>query len=260
MSRFSMRSPHLPIPAGVARAFAIAGFLLVAAPCAADVVVIDVPLLVRKFPEGFCQLPVTVPFTPTGSQVTIHFAADVYVLVDQGSGPVPVYTDQSIDNVAVVPTTIHNAHSVDNNGDYANCYLDAPVPKVFLFDDPGVGTVPLLEQFASAAPGWDVSQDCFFDNSRSADNDPSDTVGPHDQTGGSLRLGSIKANPSVPDIARTSRTVTGLTPGLSYTLSGWWHAIGGIFTNQVTLKIRITEPESTPVNGGTWGSLKIRYR
>lgn len=263
MSRFSMRSLILPAPAAFTRLFAIAGLVLVAAPCAAsDVVIVDVAPLVRKFPEGFCPLPISVPFTPSGTQVTIHFAADVYV--PNSFGPEPTYTDQAIDNIAVVPSAVHAAHSRANTGRYEGCYLDDSdpevdnaVPSIFMFDE-GIGPVPLLDLFTSGAPGWDVSQDCFYDPGLSAHNNPSGST--PNSTGGSLRLGTVKGTPTVPDIARTSFTLTGLTGGQGYVLSGWWHAIGGIFFNQVKLKIQISEPESTPVNGGTWGSLKIRYR
>jgi hypothetical protein len=258
MTRFPMLSPNLLAPRALSRWLALGGLLLVAAPSAAsDIVIADVPILVRKFPEGFCPLPVTVPFTPTSTTATIHFAADAYVL----QNAVPVYTEQAIDNIAVVPTTVHASHLTANNSFYEFCYIPpvGQVAQLFMIDANDLGSVPLIERFASGASGWDLSQDCYFDISLSAYGDLS--VSPHtDNTGGSLRLGTVKGSPSVPDVARTSYTLTGLTPGLSYTLSGFWRAVDGIATDTVTLKIQVTEPESTPIRGGSWGSLKIHYR
>jgi len=257
MSRFPIHSPKLTMSSARSRWLVLAGLLLVAGPSAAsDVVIADVPILVRKFPEGFCPLPVTVAFTPSSTTATIHFAADAYVL----ESAVPVYTDQAIDNIAVVPSTVYASHLRANDSQYEFCYIPpvGQVAQLFKIDANDLGSVPLIEQFGSGAAGWDLSQDCSFDNSSSAYNDLS--ASPHtDQTGGCLRLGSEKVSPSVPDVARTSYTLTGLTPQLSYTLSGFWRAVGGISSDTVTLKIQVTEPESTPVRGGSWGSLKILY-
>lgn len=223
---------------------------------ATDIELLPPTPLVRKFPESPCPLPITLQFTATGSYATFHAEANVYV----ASPDSLIYTGQALDNVALVPTAVHQAHYVPNV-EYSACYLSSPVDSLFEFDQVSPpGSVPLIETFESGAPSWDLANGAYHDTTRSAHLDPSNTTGPHVEGQACLGLGQRTASPSLGDVGRTSITVNGLTAGVSYTISGWWLCGGGIFPGPVTLTLKVTGPEPTATDRATWGMIKHRYR
>ena len=253
------RSPQpVPMPRLAPAMLALVAGLLPCVAFATDIVVLDPPPLTRKFPENeFCPLPFFYTFVSPGTQVTIHVEANVNVDV---SGT-PTWARQALDNVLLTPTVLHHDNMVLNT-EYDLCYVDAQLDSLLAFDRPELVGTPVHDLFDSNASGWDLTQGAFYyANTRSADRDPSNTSTPHDTTGGSLGLGEESQTPSLGEIARSSKTVTGLVAGASYTLSGWWY-VGPdcIFTNQVSMDFQITAPESTPARRSPWGALKIRYR
>lgn len=246
-----------PSPSRVVAVLVAAALWVPSLARAVDVVLIDPGPLTRKFPENdYCPLPVTYSFTPSGDQVTIHVQANVYV---DNFGTIE-WVRQSLDNVVVAPTTLHDANSVDNV-EYQSCYNDIMVPKILEFDRPAMAVAPLRELFDLSAGGWDLTEGAYYNAAtRSADRDPSNTSSPHDTTGGSLGLGPDSGSQSLTEIAKSSKIVTGLTAGVSYTLSGWWY-VGPdcIASDDVFMKFTVTEP-STAVRRSRWGAVKIRYR
>jgi hypothetical protein len=230
---------------------------------AAEEIILVQPPLIRKFPAfTFCPFPVSLQFTANASTATVHMVANNYVFGPSFEGDPDEfrYAHQGVDNVSVVPLAVHTAHLLDNDlsSDYFTCYSQATVPFIFKFDEIAPGSVPLLETFENAPSGWDMTQGAYYD-SRSAHNDPSSTTG-HTDGVGSLGLGLSSPTPSLSDSARTSVTVTGLTAGQPYVLNGWWVVDNGIFSNDVSLTIKITGPDLTPLGQRTWGSVKRRYR
>jgi hypothetical protein len=241
------------VPRFVVAAVVCAAAFATTAAFATDIVLIEVGPLIRKFPEGFCPLPISLTFTSQGTSCKFYAEANTYV--DDGSSL--VYTRQAIDNVALVPTAVHNANSVANDGTYQFCYEDVSVPTVFLFDQVSPASVPMVETFEQGSGNWDLSEGAYYDNTRSAHSDPSSgnpTAGV-----GCLGIGQETQSPSLNDFGRTSITIDGLTDGASYTLSGWWIVGDGIFTGNATLKLKVTA-ESTPTAQRSWGRLKITYR
>jgi hypothetical protein len=232
-------------------------------PAAADEVILVPPPFVRKFPVfQYCPLPIDLAFTANAATATIHWVANIY-------GPIPdppflVFAHQSIDNVTVVPTAVHAANQTPNdqnsNSDYFVCYSQANVPFFFAFDHVAPGSVPLYELFDSPPSGWDLSQGAYYDPTRSADIDPSNTGGGHTAGVGCLGLGQVQPTPSLSDSARTSVTVTGLTAGQSYVLSAWWRVDDGVANPGASLRIFIIGPDTTPLAERSWGWIKQRYR
>ena len=260
--------PHFRVsrPTSVWSSTLLAALLLapaLAAPlpaAAQDYILVPQPL-VRKFPVfTYCPLPVDLQFTPTSGTVTISWVANIHTATLDP--PFITYTHQSIDNVTVVPQSVHAAHLVPNDENsgsaYFTCYSQANVPFIFGFDQIAPGTVPLYELFDGPPSGWDLTQGAYYDASQSADIDPSGAE-PHTPGVGCLGLGLAQPTPSLSDSARTSVTVTGLTAGQSYVLSAWWRVDDGAEAG-ASLTIRITGPDTTPVAEKTWGWLKRRYR
>jgi hypothetical protein len=220
-----------------------------------DIILAPGPLI-RKFPENFfCPFPIDLPFTANGSMATIHAVGNIYV----NSSGTFLYTNQGIDNVFVVTDADFIAHTATNDGSYSFCYQDANLPTLFLFDQQNLGTAKLAETFATGAVGWDLTQGAYYDNTKSADNDPTVT-GLHNHDGGCLGLGLENATPSLQDSARTSVVVLGLTAGQVYHVTGWWTVGDGIFTDQASLSIKVTGSGATPVAARTWGAVKRSYR
>jgi hypothetical protein len=259
MLRFPLSQPKAPLLPAALLAFAAA--FLQPMPVAAQEVIISPGPLVRKFPENvYCPFPIELEFTATAPFATIHAVANVYTF----SGATSFYTHQAIDNLFVVAHADYLAHSVPNDQAYDICYLGETVPTIFYFDQLPGGTAKLAETFASSASGWDLTQGAYFDGTRSADNDPSnqDPAPPdRDHSGGCLGLGlDVNPTPSPADSARTSITVSGLTAGQSYNVTGWWTVGDGIFTDKASLTIKVTGPGGTPITQRTWGALKGLYR
>jgi len=241
----------------VAAVLALAASPIQPAPAAAqgEIVIISGPLI-RKFPETPCPFPIELEFTAPASTVTIHAIANTYVF----SGGSPIYTHQGIDNIFLTTHADYLAHLVPNTGSYQFCYQDVQVPNIFQFDQLPAGAAKVAEQFATNATNWDLSQGAYFDGTRSADNDPSNTGPTHNNSGGSLGLGIENASPSPADTARTSILVSGLTTGVHYNLTGWWIVGDGIFTDKATLVIKVLGPGAVPVTQKSWGRLKSLYR
>lgn len=244
MTRYPVSLLRLLVSAAAGATLVLAAAVTLPVETAADVVLIEPPVLIRKFPEGICPLPILMTFTASGTSATLHAEANVY------AGQTNDYTRTAIDNIALVPTATLLAHM-----DFLGVGFCTP-DTILKFQELPAGTVPLVETFESGAPGWDLTQGAYLDATRSAPLVPSFSAGTK-----CLGLGLDNTTPAPNVFARTSITVTGLTAGVSYTVSGWWHVeSAAIATDDSRLWLKVTGPDPTPAQGRTWGTLKTLYR
>ena len=238
----------VPLAAGAALVLAAAVIQPVAA-AGADLVLIEPPVLVRRFPDGFCPLPITLTFISSGNFATFHAEANIYAY---SSFLPPAYTQMGIDNVALVPTATHALYSAPIQ------YVACNSVNALKFQDIPAGTVPLIETFESGTPNWDLQNGAYHDATRSAPLVPP-VFAPFTPGAKCLGLG-VETTPSPDARARTSITVGGLTEGVSYTLSFWWIASGpAMAAEDAKLWLKVTGPDPTAARRSSWGTLKIRY-
>ena len=214
----------------------------------------------RKFPQGtFCPLPLDLSFDADGPEITLRISTHT-VNYFNDSNQQNQWSQQQLDNICVVTEADYQAHHgpLGALGGPFGCYIGAPVTETFYFQE--AGTIPLKEQFiADPSPnGWDVSNGCYWIPTTTGPNDPG-TEKNFDPTG-CLALGTFEAGLSLSDSAFTTKTVTGLTAGEHYRMTGWWNVddmeLGDIF---VTVRI-YGVGGVTPIALRTWGGLKRRFR
>jgi hypothetical protein len=166
----------------------------------------------RKFPVFFyCPIDptLTLTFTAAGPEAILSVAADNF------TGP--SWNAQVVDNLAVVPQSVFQAHQVVTPG-YETCY-DRPVgnPPTPGYDFAAGAPEAYLNLFDTGAAGWDLGAYAFYNNSSSAPRDPAAGA---DTGGGGLALGNTDDGAVR---ATASTLVTGLVPGTTYVVTGWWY-------------------------------------
>ena len=206
----------------LARSFYLASALLLALVSAAPAQEIVTKPIVRKFPQGvFCALPVDITFISPGTSVRVEFKALRFV--DDGFGD-QLFTEQLIDNVTLATTAVHQANfgpppAGSGLDECYNCNGVFTHTQYFYFNR--FATLPLKEQFDlnPASRGWDMSHSAYWNTIQSA---PRNVETNTDFSGGCLLLGDQGPQPDPYGIS--SKEITGLTPGTSYSLSAWWSA------------------------------------
>lgn len=238
-------------------AAALAALVATVAPPASAQELITPPVKDRRFPQGvFCPLPIDVAFVANGPTATIRFSTNVF-LFDNNDQAVE-WSEQYLDNIAVAPISVYNANLGAPGGYSSDCYFGETIATRFYFQN--AGALPLLDTFDTdpVSRGWDMSQGAYWSGNGTAPHDPGTEL---DFTpSGSLGLGQDSANPSLSDSAVTSVTVSGLTAGGTYVLTGWWDA-RNVVLGQTFLTIRVYGTQGpTPIVRRTLGELKRRYR
>lgn len=216
----------------------------------------------RLFPRFvFCPLPFDVQFTADGPEATLRISTSTVNYFDTNLGEA-TWSHQQIDDICITHEDDYVAHHGPLVGYGTDCYIGAPITETFYFQD--AGAIPLKELFPATGPdpattGWDLTHGCSWNTGSTAPNDPSTG----DRTlQGCLDLGQFNPALSLSDSAYTTRTVTGLTAGQNYRLTGWWNVQTGTFeVGDVFLTVRIYGTgDPTPVVTRTWGALKRVYR
>ena len=216
-----------------ALAVTLAAILAASVSSAQDLV--PIRTIVRKFPQSFCPIPdLGVQFTAISNKVTVEFSANTSYL------GTPI--EQSIDDLCIadafqVQTNIALCSSCES--------FEGDTVSMFLFNnfDPSGQVITWLERFDTdpVGRGWDMTHGAIYDPTDygGACNDP-----------GSLRL--VNNGPCADSLARTSITVTGLIPGQSYNLTGFWSA-QQMVPDHSYLKIRITD-QGYNLSQSAWGA------
>jgi hypothetical protein len=166
----------------------------------------------RAFPVFFyCPIDpaLTLTFTASGSQAILSFSADNY------SGT--QWAGHVVDNVAIVPQSVFNANQVLSPG-YETCYSAPGSPNTKGYDFINGSPEAYLNLFDAGANGWDLGTLGYYNNFNSAPRNP--TTG-GDLTGGGLGLGEVD-DPHTR--VTVSTLVSGLVPGTTYVVTGWWYA------------------------------------
>ncbi len=213
----------------------------------------------RKFPEFlFCPIPLEMSFVANKATATLRFSTTtVNYLYSDFQGTQQRWAHQSIDNICVVPENVYLANRGPLAGSAADCYLNAPVAETFYFHT--AGTIPLKEDFSvlPSATGWDLSHGAYWYETRTAPNNPA--TGSGEIPLGSLGLGPDTPSHALTDSAFTTRQVSGLTPGTTYRVTGWW-AVESMQEDKIFLTVAVLDDSATPIARTTWGALKSRFK
>ena len=167
----------------------------------------------RHFPVFFyCPIdPVaTLTFTATGTEAILSFSADNY------TGQ--TWNAMAVDNVAIVPQSVFNAHQVLTSG-YETCYIPPGPPNTPGYNFVGGSPEAYLNLFDTGTTGWDLGLYGYYDSSHSAPRNPAASP-PIDTSGGGIGLGNTD---DLAVRATVSTRVTGLVPGTAYVVTGWWY-------------------------------------
>jgi len=169
----------------------------------------------RRFPVFFfCpldHLSFDMTFFADGDAAVITFAADNR----NASG---VFNGHKIDNIAIADHLSFSSNLVVTPG-FETCYASPGQSDTPAYDfDAFFAVNAYLELFDTNAGGWSTSSGAAFLPGSSAPRFPVSGSG---QTGGSLALGSSGLGPVR---ISTSKTITGLTAGTTYVVTGWWSA------------------------------------
>lgn len=165
----------------------------------------------RRFPAQFCPID--------NDDFILEFVADTsrarLTFKVRNFGLLGGFLGHQLDNVAVVDRTTFLANRVVTPG-YSFCYQSPGHLNTKGYDFSAAGTTEsFLDLFDADADGWDLTNRAFFATSSAPRNPP---VG-NDNTGRSIGLGK-SADGDVE--VSTSVLVSGLTPGVTYVITGWW--------------------------------------
>jgi hypothetical protein len=219
----------------------------------------------RKFPQGvFCPFPFDVSFTADGSDITLRISTSTVNYLYDPQTFETHWSHQQLDNICVVPESEYAAHHGPLGSYSGDCYFPHPdnqLTETFYFQD--AGAIPLEELFPStgddpANRGWDLTHGCSWNANATAPNDPGTDAS--FAPSGCLDLGQFDAALSLSDSAYTTRTVTGLTAGQQYRLTGWWN-VDDMQEGKIFMTVQIFGSNNpTPIVRRTWGAHKSRYR
>jgi hypothetical protein len=191
----------------------------------------------RVFPVFFwCPIDpaLTLSFTAEGPEAILTVSGNNFT----GSS----WNAQAIDNLAVVPLSVFQAHQLVTPG-YETCYSSPGVNNTPGYDFAGGSPAAYLDLFDANASGWDLGAYAFWNGGSAAPRDPATG---QDLSGGSLALGhtgdgSVRAS--------ASTHLTGLVPGTTYVVTGWW------YTQQLTsldLDVDFNLPKTLSVPGASF--------
>ena len=218
---------------------------LVATTClCADVFAQKLQITVeRRFPSNWC--PFDTPFIGTFQSDTGIIRLTFTTTNGHDDGQFTFF-DSRLDNVMIVQAAEFNANSQPNE-DF--CYVGNIVPVYTGNAAQGAPVVPLFEPFSP--PG----SEC-----------PWDELNGSAITGDYIALGNAGLGEAT---VSTSVVVSGLTPGVDYTIHGDWHADGFLDTplcvpGSVCLEVRVDDVTQgcgpLPTEESTWGRIKALYR
>jgi hypothetical protein len=127
---------------------------------------------------------------------------------------------QRLDNMTVVAKSVFDAHRLVTPG-FSSCYLSPGPPNYKGYDFSAAGTTEnFLDLFDTGAAAWDLTNYGWFDNTSFNASAPRDPATGADRTGGALALGHFEDGAVT---VGTDFTVTGLSVGTVYVLTGWWY-------------------------------------
>jgi hypothetical protein len=237
---------------------ALAGAAVTAVPLHAQDELLVPKVIKRPFPQGvYCPLPFDMVFTANATSAVLRISTTTVNFSDDNNNGDPAWSDQRLDNICVSPDKAYNA----NLGTYLyDCYYPHPEARLTsVFEFQNAGALPLKETFTSdpAVSGWDVTHGAYWNPTSTAPNDPD-----NDQSltpTGALGLGAFDPAFSLTDSAYTTKSVTGLTKGSVYHVTGWWY-VGGMNLEKILLTVVVLGPNATPIARSSWGMLKRKYQ
>jgi len=173
----------------------------------------------RRFPSFYCPIDndsFDLSFAAATDRVKIKIQGNNFT----GTGS---WLTQRLDNMVVVPKSVFDAHRLITPG-WSACYQPPGPANYPGYDFSAAGTIEnFLDLFDANAAAWDLTNYGWWEQA-DAINDPNasaprnSTTGA-DRTGGALALGRQEDGAVT---VSTDFTVTGLSPGTLYVLTGWW--------------------------------------
>jgi hypothetical protein len=170
----------------------------------------------RRFPTAYCPTDndtFDLTFTAATDRVKIRIEADNF---NGGT-----FNEQRLDNMVIVPKSVFDANRAVHPN-FTACFLNPPGPANYPgYNFSAAGTTEtFFDQFPSNAAQWNLSNYGWWDNVSFNAGAPNNSASGSDRSGGALALGR-ETDGSVR--VSTDITVTGLTPGTLYIVTGWWH-------------------------------------
>jgi hypothetical protein len=189
-----------------------AGFIVLGA--AADAAAFT-KTLDRRFPSSYCPIDndsFDLTFTAITDRIKIKISGNNL----NGSGS---WLEQRLDNMVIVPKSVFDAHRLVTPG-FSFCYQDPGPANYPGYDFSAAGTPEsFLDLFDSNAAAWDLTNYGWYDDTSFNASAPRDPAVGADRNGGALALGRQEDGFVT---VSTDFTVTGLTPGTLYVVTGWW--------------------------------------
>jgi hypothetical protein len=173
----------------------------------------------RRYPQfTYCPLDnddYDLTFTATSDRAKITLSVNNLKASDQ------TWLAHRFDNIAVLPKTLFDANR-HVTGNFEFCFVNPPGPANYPGYNFSAANTPetFIDLFDTNAALWDLTNYGFFDTTTPQSSAPRDSVSGNDRSGGSLSLG-LESDGDV--TVKTDFTVTGLTPGTLYILTGWWY-------------------------------------
>ena len=169
----------------------------------------------RRFPTEYCPIDndtFDLSFTAAADRIKIRIQGNNFA----GS----TWLANRLDNMVIVPKSIFDAHRIVTPG-FSACYLNPPGPANYQgYDFSAAGTPEnFLDLFDTNAAAWDLTNHGWWDNVSFNASAPRNSTTGADRSGGALALGRQEEG-AIP--VQTDFTVTGLTPGTVYVVTGWW--------------------------------------
>ena len=205
-------------------------------PCAAQELV---KRLDRRFPSEYCPIDnesFDLTFTAATDRVKVKIEADNFA----GA----TWLEQKLDNLTIVPNSVFLGNRVLTPG-WSACYLK-PAPQNYQgYNFTAAGTPEnFLDLFDANAAAFDLTNFGWWDNAFNA-SAPRNPASGSDRSGGALALGRQEDGAVV---ASTDFSVTGLTPGTLYVLTGWWSTQT---LNSLTFTFNLNPCKDTDADGVT---------
>src|SRR5262245_50852316 len=195
-------------------AFVLATLVALLAPAGAEAQFMK--SLDRRFPTFWCPIDNDdndPTFTATTDRVKIRIQANNF----SGTS----WLENRLDNIAIVPKATFDASRILTAG-YTACFQPPTGPVNYQsYDYSKAGTVEnFFDQFDTNAAAWDLTNHAWYENAEFNPSAPRTSSNMNNDTsGGAISLGRQEDGAIQ---VQTDFTVTGLTPGTLYVLTGWW--------------------------------------
>jgi hypothetical protein len=201
------------LQAGLTALSVVSAMLCATAASGVSVIGLD-----RRFPTFYCPIDndsFNLSFTAETTRVKIKISGNN----ETGTGN---WLQQRLDNMIIVPKSVFDANR--NAPVFSSCYQPPGPANYHGYNFSTAGTTEnFLDIFDANAAAWDLTNYGWWEAYDAINNPnasaPRISTNNTDRTGGALALGRQEDGAVT---VSTDFTVTNLTPGTLYVLTGWW--------------------------------------